>query len=88
MEVRIGNMIGVGELAARETLSTIRYMMKLLQQMRQISTTGDRIVKGIRERWGYRYYPRTEAKMPTPTPTVVDSNTLPTHPQAEGRTTK
>ena len=62
--------------------------MKLMQQTRQISKMGYIIGKGIGERRGYRYYPRTEVTMPTPTPTAVDPNTLPPHPQVEGRTTE
>ena len=35
---------------------------------------------------GYRYNTQTETTMPTLTPIVVDSNTLPPHSQAEGST--
>ena len=87
-EERIGKIIGLGELMARETLSMVQLTLKLLQRTRQISTMGDRILMGVGERRWYMYHPRTEVKIPTPTPTAVDSNTLPQNPQVKGFTTK
>ena len=75
-------------MAAKETLLTIRSTMKVPQRKRQISKTGERTGKGIGERRGYMYHHRNEAKIPTLTPTAVDTNTLPTHPQVKGRTTE
>ena len=80
-------MIGAGELAAKEKFSTSRLMMKVIQQKRQISTTGDRIGKGIGRMQGYRYHPWNKAIILTPIPMALDSNTLPPRPWVKGRTT-
>ena len=81
-------MIGAGELADRETFLTSQLTMKVLQRMRQISTTGERIGRGIGKRREYRYHPWTDTTIPTPKPTAVYSNTTPLHPQVKGSTTE